>query len=52
MPKRPRYEDQIVHPHGYSPTASVSIEDVPEGIFPAPNASPPEPPAAPETSDN
>lgn len=52
--RRPRYEDQIRHKDGYSPSASVGIESVPEGLFPPPEPSQSQPSgdnAAPSTND-
>lgn len=47
MPQRPRYEDQVRHMNGYSPSAAIRIEDVPEGLFPPLDNLPPEAPPAP-----
>ena len=47
--RRPRYEDQIRHKDGYSPSASVGIESVPEGLFPPPEPPQADPPAAPSS---
>ena len=52
--RRPRYEDQIRHKDGYSPSASVGIESVPEGLFPPPEPSQSQPSGdnpAPSTND-
>ena len=48
---RPRYEDQIRHKDGYSPSASVGPEGVPEGLFPPPDSSQADPPAAASSDD-